>query len=144
VVDGMNSFRVALIFALWLPLCALPAPSAEVLRDPTRPPEATAASAPVERKTTGLVLQSVLLGKGRKSAIISGQVVPLGGKIGEAHLTHLTESQAVLNGPAGETTLRLTPSAEKQVGEPQATKNKPAQLTFSDGEPNTKESAGQK
>jgi hypothetical protein len=115
-----------------------------MLPDPTRPPEASSASVPVEGKTTGWVLQSVLLGEGRHSAIISGRVVPLGGKIGEAHLTHLTESQAVLNGAAGETILRLTPTAEKQVAVSQVKRNKPAQLTVSGGQPNTKESAGQR
>lgn len=83
------------------------------LPDPTRPPAAmlaapagAAASAPAD----ALQLQSVLLGKGRRpAAVISGQLVLLGGQLGDAKLVRVTERSAVLKGPLGETSLALTP-----------------------------------
>jgi MSHA biogenesis protein MshK len=86
---------------------------ADDLRDPTRPPTAmlapaAAASAPADAPQ----LQSVLLGKGRPpAAVISGQLVLLGGRLGDAKLVRVTERGAVLKGPQGETTLALMPPA---------------------------------
>ena len=84
------------------------------LPDPTRPPAAmlaapaAAASAPAD----ALQLQSVLLGKGRRpAAVISGQLVLLGGQLGDTKLVRVTERGAVLKGPLGETSLALTPPA---------------------------------
>lgn len=94
-----------------LAACALQV-QADELRDPTRPPAAmlapaSAASAPADAPQ----LQSVLLGKGRKpAAVISGQLVLLGGQLGDAKLVRVTERGAVLKGPQGETTLALTPA----------------------------------
>ncbi|HUG21985.1 MSHA biogenesis protein MshK [Piscinibacter sp.] len=104
----------ALAFALAaLPLFA----QANALRDPTRPPEAmlngaaSAASAPAG----ALQLQSVLLGAGRRpAAVISGELVLLGGRVGDTRLVRVTERSAVLQGPNGQTTLALTPDATKQ------------------------------
>ena len=96
-----------------LAACALPAAALE-LPDPTRPPAAmlaapaAAASAPAD----ALQLQSVLLGKGRRpAAVISGQLVLLGGQFGDTTLVRVTERGAVLKGPQGETMLALTPPA---------------------------------
>jgi MSHA biogenesis protein MshK len=87
---------------------------ANELPDPTRPPAAmlaapaAAASAPADAPQ----LQSVLLGKGRRpAAVISGQLVLLGGQLGDTTLVRVTERGAVLKGPQGETMLALTPAA---------------------------------
>ncbi len=87
----------------------------ETLPDPTRPPAAMldgqgSAAAAV---TTGPVLQSVLLSRTRKSAIISGERVELGGLHGDARLVGLSEREAVLEGPEGRTVLRLLPEADR-------------------------------
>ncbi len=107
----------------WITLLGSLAASAHVLAednlpDPTRPPAglqtAGAASAPAVADT--LVLQSVLMNAGRApAAVISGQLVMLGGLVGEQRLATVTERSVQLKGPQGTTTLRLTPDVNKQV-----------------------------
>ena len=86
------------------------------LHDPTRPPGDAAQQADAGQ---GLAapsgLQSVILRKhGKPAALINGEVVELGGKVGEARLVKVTEDAVVLKGPGGEETLRLIPAAEKK------------------------------
>lgn len=88
--------------------------------DPTRPPAnwlAPAESAGQSADDTGgLRLQSVLLPQGgRPVAVIGGETVPLGSKVGNATLVRLTEREAVLRGEDGVTHLYLTPDAQKQM-----------------------------
>lgn len=107
----------------WITLLGSLAASAHVLAqdnlpDPTRPPPglqtAGAASAPAVADT--LVLQSVLMNAGRApAAVISGQLVLLGGLVGEQRLANVTERSVQLRGPQGTTTLRLTPEVNKQA-----------------------------
>jgi MSHA biogenesis protein MshK len=89
------------------------------LADPTKPPAALAAPAP-DAAAVGAAavgLQSVIMRKnGKPAALINGEVVELGGKLGEAKLVKITEDAVVLRGPQGDETLRLTPAAEKKVG----------------------------
>ncbi len=90
----------------------------ERLPDPTRPPPgleaANAASAPAQAES--LVLQSVLLGTGRApAAVINGQLVPLGGLVGEMRLAQINELGVQLRGAQGTTTLKLTPEVQKQA-----------------------------
>jgi MSHA biogenesis protein MshK len=62
------------------------------------------------------VLQSVLMNAGRApAAVISGQLVVLGGLVGEQRLAIVTEHSVQLKGPQGTTTLRLTPDVNKQL-----------------------------
>ncbi|MCX8085733.1 MAG: hypothetical protein N3C63_02400 [Rhodocyclaceae bacterium] len=88
------------------------------LPDPTRPPAnlmVTNAGAPESAPPAALTLQSVILRKGGKpAALINGEFVELGGKVGEARLVKIREDRVVLRGPLGEETLRLTPAAEKK------------------------------
>lgn len=87
------------------------------LSDPTRPPQAivepvTTASPESAAPPSGL--QTVILGKGHKPrAVINGVMVELGGKVGDATLVRLNETEAVLQGPAGREILYLTPGVEK-------------------------------
>lgn len=111
-------FRYAAGVVLALAAAAL---QAETLQDPTRPPAsllavpAQAASAP----ESSVQLQSVLLGKGRTpAAVISGEVVVLGGRFRDAKLVRITERFAVLRGPQGETTLPLLPDTTRQGHSP--------------------------
>lgn len=90
----------------------------EMLLDPTRPPAAMIevqgpAAAAAAAATTGPVLQSVLLSRERKSAIIGGERVEVGGLYGAARLVSLSDTEAVLEGPEGRTVLRLLPEAER-------------------------------
>lgn len=90
--------------------------------DPTQPPAAWLAPAESARPGEdggGLRLQSVLLRPGgRPVAIIGGQTVVLGERLGEARLIRLNEREAVLQGADGVTHLYLTPDVEKQMIEP--------------------------
>lgn len=84
-----------------------------LLPDPTRPP--TAAAGEAGSAVSGPVLQSVLLGNGRRPlAVISGQRVALGAQYGDAVVTRISETEVVLQGPSGRQVLKMTPEAAKQ------------------------------
>lgn len=95
------------------------------VQDPTRPPE-TALPAPAGPAAGAAVaasgFQAIIRRAGRKPvAVINGQMVELGGKLNDATLVKLSETEAVLQGPSGKEVLRLTPAAEKkpeQKGKP--------------------------
>ena len=88
------------------------------LPDPTRPPAALRPAAPTGAAAMPspppLVLQSVLIGEGRKpTAIINGRVVELGESFDGLKLVRVFDQGALLAGPGGATTLALTPGSEK-------------------------------
>lgn len=101
--------------ALMLGLYGAAVASAQGMTDPTRPPGGMAAAAGDEAAAGGPVLQSVMLSPGRKVAMISGEIVVLGGRYGSARLVKLTESEAVLKNGPETTVLRLFPLVEKRV-----------------------------
>jgi len=111
----MNRLLVPLVLATALSLAALAA--AGELPDPTRPPAALRPSGPgagAHAAAAPLVLQSVLIGEGRKpTAIINGRVVEVGESLDGLRLVRVFEGGAVLAGPNGSTTLALTPEIEK-------------------------------
>ena len=118
MVARVMPFRYAVCVVMSLMAAAL---QAETLQDPTRPPASLlaapspAASAP----ESALQLQSVLLGKGRTpAAVISGEVVVLGGRFRDTKLVRITERSAVLRGPQGDTTLALLPDTNRQGHSP--------------------------
>lgn len=91
---------------------------AETLLDPTRPPAelGVAGGAEMEGMTAkGPILQSVLISAGRKSAIIGGQMVRLGGKYGEARVVRITENEVILKTGTLTETLRLFPDVDKRL-----------------------------
>ncbi len=94
-------------------MCAATA-MAQGLADPTRPPASLATAADSAVATGGPVLQSVMLSPGRKVAMISGQVVALGGRYGTARLVRLTDSEAVLRDGTETIVLSLYPQVEKR------------------------------
>lgn len=83
------------------------------LTDPTRPPASLADPSAVA-EPGGPVLQSVMLSPNRKVAVISGEMVALGGKYGDARLVKLTETEAVLQSGRETTVLRLYPQVVKR------------------------------
>jgi len=95
--------------------CVITMAGAQGLVDPTRPPGALFAAADAGAATSGPVLQSVRLSAERKVAMISGEMVVLGGRYGTARLVRLTESEAVLKDGAETTVLRLYPLVVKRV-----------------------------
>lgn len=101
------------MLALLAGLAAAGGAGAQGISDPTRPPGglAEAADAAV---AGGPVLQSVMLSPSRKVAVISGEMVTLGGRYGSLRLVSLTESEAVLKNGAETTVLRLHPLVDKR------------------------------
>lgn len=105
--------------AIWFSLtvlcglqCAV-ASANEVLHDPTRPP--TFVFTPQEREivNVGPVLQSIAFASGRRTAVISGQTVKTGSKIGEAKVVRINETEVVLKTGNSLQTLKLFPDVEK-------------------------------
>ncbi|MBX3650435.1 MAG: MSHA biogenesis protein MshK [Burkholderiales bacterium] len=88
--------------------------SAQGLADPTRPPAALAAAGGAAAAGGGPVLQSVMLSPGRKMAMISGQMVLLGGRYGSARLVRLTDSEAELKDGSETIVLSLYPQVDKR------------------------------
>jgi len=82
--------------------------------DPTRPADvAETATGAAAAAPTGL--QAVLLRPhGKSVAVINGQTVAVGERVGEGRLVSLGANQAVLVGPNGREVLKLAPAAEKK------------------------------
>jgi len=86
------------------------------LPDPMRPagalmaPAATGGvAAPAESG-----VQTVILRPGRKSAaVINGQYVEVGGKLGDKRVVKITESEVVLTGESGREVIKVTPAIQK-------------------------------
>ena len=103
---------------LLLGLCAgaAQAAAAQGLADPTRPPNVAAAPAGVdaEPELPSNQLQSVLISSTRKIAVINGQSVALGGKLGDAVLARISETEVVLKYPDRTEVLKLLGGIERQ------------------------------
>ena len=110
--DRTKCFGLLLLLSI-----LMPAAFAESFSDPTRPPATLgiAESGEASTKAPGPVLQSVLISKGRKVAVISGQTVRLGGKFGESRLVSITESEVELKSGKDVQTLKLFPDVEKRL-----------------------------
>lgn len=99
---------------------------AETLPDPTRPPGGlfTAAGQNEEKDQSGL--QSVIIAPGRRAAIINGQTVELGDKLGDDRLIEVTERGVVLRGKHGRLVMTMFPGVEmKRRVAPQSLTTKP-------------------
>lgn len=85
----------------------------EILRDPTRPPAILYAPHEQETFDVGPVLQSVSFASGRRTAIISGQHVKAGSKVGDARVIRISETEVVLKTGNSLQKLKLFPDVEK-------------------------------
>ena len=108
-----------LIAACLLGLVGLALPVAAQLADPTRPLQGQMApdAGNPNAAPAAAGLQSIILRKNAKpAALIDGEVVQLGGMVGEAKVVKITEHAVTLRGPEGEEeVLSLTPGIEKKV-----------------------------
>jgi MSHA biogenesis protein MshK len=132
-------------------LCAaLPVQAFESLPDPTKPaveiPYASetgldvAASAVSAPKKEGL--QSIIISPRHRAAIINGETVALGGKIGDATLVEVRENSVVLQSAQGKRVMELFPGVhlsktelalqDKEQLQPKKLKNKKQKSTESD------------
>lgn len=100
---------------------------AENLPDPTRIPafiSTPVATAGMDAQPTGL--QTVLISKTRRAAIIDGVTVELGGKHGDARLIEVNEGSVVLKGAQGRQVLTLFPGVKMIKNKETGTKPQPA------------------
>jgi MSHA biogenesis protein MshK len=89
------------------------AANAEELTDPTRPPPALMAAPEgrtAEYQPSGL--QSIIISRTRRVAIIDGETVVLGGKHGDAKLIEVNEGNVVLQGAHGRQVMSLFPDVK--------------------------------
>lgn len=112
----MNAERLALTILASLAATSV---SAQGMPDPTRPP-AIIDAAPAAASQTRNGVQSIVRRRGANpAAVINGQLVELGGRIGGARLVEIGEDSVVLQGEFGRETLQLTPGIAKQPVKPQ-------------------------
>jgi len=111
---------------------------AEELRDPTRPPAMLAGTGGEQVDDAPLLLQSVLIGPGRRTAIINGQVLQIGARVGEARLVKIEEDRVVLRTGSSHSTLRLFPVVNMK---PSRTEPKTEQMNSDDPTPAPKKAA---
>ena len=110
----------------WLLLFWAAGAAAQGMADPTRPPAGFAASDPeMAAASGGPVLQSVMISAAGSAAIISGEMVKLGQKYGDAVLVRVAESEVVLKGQSGTQVLKLYPGVEKRPTAAAASKAAP-------------------
>jgi MSHA biogenesis protein MshK len=110
MVERLNSFRlVGIAFAVAVPLA-----QAQALSDPTRPPGAAAMASPDAPQATELQLQTILLSPQRKLAVINGQTVKIGERVGDATLVTISETGVVLKRGEETQTVRLLPGLERK------------------------------
>lgn len=105
--------RLTLVFAAVL-MVAWGLAKADALPDPTRPaigaePGAAGAEAP-----SGPRLQMIKISPSRRSAIIDGQEVTVGSRVGDMRVVKISEGEVVLRGKAGTETLKLFTDVDKR------------------------------
>ena len=86
---------------------------AQALRDPTRPPAASAKGIAGKTEQSGWILQSVLISPERRYAIINGEVVPVGGSVAGAELVAIAEERVTLRTPEGLRVVHLFPDVTR-------------------------------
>ena len=128
-VQGTRVQVAACVLGFLLPVLC----HAEDLPDPTRIPASIAA--PLDAGVTVAPpagLQSIIISKTRRAAIIDGETVELGGKHGDARLVEVREGSVVLKGAQGRQVLTLFPGVKmvsrkdvKSKPQPTATKVQP-------------------
>lgn len=105
----MPGFVVVLLLATSSVLAQVP--------DPTRPPaqmmtpemDGSVAAVPADAGMQTVIVRR----RGKSGAVINGQYVELGGKLGDKRVIRITESEVVLKGEGGREVIRLIPSIEK-------------------------------
>lgn len=87
------------------------------LPDPTRPPAASAdaGTAAARDGRSAHRLQSVLISRQRKLAVIDGRTVPLGGRIDDAVVVAITETGVTLRRGAATQVLPLNAGVHKEA-----------------------------
>jgi MSHA biogenesis protein MshK len=86
------------------------------MNDPTRPPASIGGAGDADATDTGggMMLQSVMISPTTRAAIISGVMVKLGEKYGDAVLVKVAENEVVLKTGTTSQVLKLFPGVEKR------------------------------
>lgn len=110
----MNPLAAVTLSALALFALASSA-RAQVLADPTRPPNLTRLSPGGEIESPpGPVLQSIVLSPQRRLALINGKVASIGDRVGAATLVAIEIDSVSLREGAGTRVLKLLPEVLKR------------------------------
>lgn len=93
-------------------------PAVAQVPDPTRPPAVvmTPESSGGVIVPTESGVQAVIVrpkGRGKSSAVINGQYVEVGDKLGDKKVLKIAESEVVLQGEGGREIMKVTPEIEK-------------------------------
>lgn len=90
------------------------APAALAMNDPTRPPVSFTEHAVAVYRAPP-VLQSVIIGKNVRAAIIDGERVEMGGRYRDAQVVRIAEDEVVLRQDGLTQVLRMYPDVEKKT-----------------------------
>jgi hypothetical protein len=106
--------RTLSTIAALLAFAATASAAAQTMVDPMRPAaaghgEAQAAAA----RSAGPVLEQIVLGDGRKFAVINGRKVALGDRLGDATVVHIGPDQVTLRGQTTQV-LRMFPRTDRK------------------------------
>ena len=105
LLPGLILLQAAVVLAATAP---------ENVPDPTRPPASLIAGSLVAAPSSGPGLQSIMISSGRRLAVIGGQTVQVGDKLGDARVVKIAEGEVVLNNGKELQTLKLFPGIEKR------------------------------
>lgn len=87
--------------------------ASEVSIDPTRPPSASTNASGDDKPGHVRVVQSVLIAPGRTVAVVDGQTVRVGSRIGDARVMRIDETGVMLSQNGKTEILVLFPDARK-------------------------------
>ncbi|MDH4189344.1 MAG: MSHA biogenesis protein MshK [Betaproteobacteria bacterium] len=111
----MNRFRMVKFLILLLFAVASDALRAQHLSDPMRPPVAALpapADGAAQSRAARAGVQSILISRDRRIAIIDGEQVEVGGRVRGAEVTEINANEVVLRGRRGTRVLRLSNTAD--------------------------------
>jgi MSHA biogenesis protein MshK len=92
-----------------------PVAHAAPFADPTQPP---VVSDSIGATSGGTRIESILIAPDRRVAVISGQQVTIGSRIGSGTVVRITETEVVVRGAEGEQTLKLFPEVARSAAAP--------------------------
>ena len=87
------------------------------VQDPTRPPvlPETPGGPGGEAAAADSGAQTVILRRaGKPAAVVNGQYVAVGDRLGDRKVLRITEDEVVLGGPGGREVIKRTPGVEKK------------------------------
>jgi MSHA biogenesis protein MshK len=106
--------RLRLLAAALGMIAATAATAGESLPDPTRPPIDLQGGVVDAGAAAGPRIRMIRISPTRRSAIVDGQEVMVGSRVGDARVVKITEDAVVLRGPAGTETLKLFANVDKR------------------------------